>query len=97
MFRSLQTSAFRSIQLASALSAVARRGTEVIDDVYPHEIPTLPGPPPASAGEVRRTTRAATLQGIDVPALVRCAERADIVIELCVRPRQVLQEHGLWR
>jgi uncharacterized membrane protein len=29
-----------------------------------------------------------------VPALVRCAERADVVIELCVRPGQVIPAHG---
>jgi uncharacterized membrane protein len=97
MFRRLQTSAFESIQLASTLSSVARRGTEVIDDVYPDhasDAAAAPGRPPARGGEVRWPTRAATLQAIDVPALVSCAERADVVIELCVRPGQVIPEHG---
>jgi uncharacterized membrane protein len=97
MFRSLQSSAFRSIQLASTLSAVTRRGREVVDDVYPDqttEAPAAPPVPAATAGEVLWPARAATLQAIDVPALVRCAERAGVVIELCVRPGQVIPEHG---
>jgi len=96
VFRALQASAFRSIQLASTLSEVARRGRRVVDDVYPDqttEAPAGSGRAPA-AGEVRWPARAATLQAIDVPALVRCAERADVVIELCVQPGQVIPEHG---
>lgn len=56
VFRVLQASAFRSIQLASTLSAVARRGREAVDDVYPEqttEAPGGPGGPAAGAGEVR--------------------------------------------
>jgi uncharacterized membrane protein len=97
VFRSLQASAFASIQLASTLSAVARRGREVVDEVYPDhttEAPAAPDRPPAGAGEVRWSAGAATLQAIDVPALVHCAERADVVVELCVRPGQVIPEHG---
>jgi uncharacterized membrane protein len=97
VFRSLQGSAFRSIQLAWTLSAVARRGSEVVEDVYPDhttEVPAAPGRRPAVAGEVRWPAHAATLQVIDVPALVRCAERADVVIELCVQPGEVIPEHG---
>jgi uncharacterized membrane protein len=93
MFRSLQASAFSSIQLASTLSAVARRGAEVIDEVYPDHTTDVPAAP-AGAGEVRWPTRAATLQAIDIPALVRCAERANVLIELCVRPGQVIPQHG---
>jgi uncharacterized membrane protein len=95
LFRNLQASAFESIQLASTLSAVARRGRQVVDDVYPdrlREIPAASGGPPA--GEVCWPGRAATLQAIDVPALVQCAIRADVVIELCVRPGEVITEHG---
>jgi uncharacterized membrane protein len=46
------------------------------------------------AGEVLWPARAATLQTIDVPALVRCAERSDVLIELCVHPGEVIPEHG---
>ena len=98
MFRSLQASAFGSIQLASTLSSVARRGTEVIEDIYPDRAAgaaASPMRPPAGNGEVRWPTRAATPQAIDVPVLVGYAERADVVIELCVRPGQVITEHGL--
>ena len=97
MFRVLQARAFSSIQLASTLSAVARRGREVVDDVYPEQTtegPAAPGQPPRDAGDVRWPGRAVTLQGIDVPAVVGCAERADVVIELCVRPGQAIHQHG---
>jgi uncharacterized membrane protein len=97
VFKSLQASAFRSIQLASTLDAVTRRGQDVVDGVYPDETPE----PPAAAnghqvmeGEVLWPGPAATLQAIDVPALVRCAERIDVVIELCVRPGEVIPERG---
>jgi uncharacterized membrane protein len=97
VFRSLQASAFSSIQLASTLSAVARRGTEVIDDIYPNHIAeaaATPDPPPAGTREVRWPTAAATLQAIDRPALVYYAERANVVIELCVRTGQVIPKQG---
>jgi uncharacterized membrane protein len=96
VFRSLQSSAFRSIQLASTLSAIAQRGREVVDDVYPNQTPEDPAAHrgPAPNGEVLWPARAATLQAIDIPALARCAERADVVIELCVRPGQMIPEHG---
>jgi uncharacterized membrane protein len=99
MFRSLQASAFRSIQLASTLSSVARRGTEVIDDVYPDhtaEAAATPDRPPAGTREVRWPTGAATLQAIDDPALVSCAERANVVIALCVRPGEVIPKQDAW-
>jgi uncharacterized membrane protein len=97
VFRSLQSSAFRSIQLASTLAAVTRRGREVVEGVYPDE--TLE-PPAAAAlrevveGEVLWPGPAAILQAIDVPALVRCAEQMDVVIELCVQPGEVIPERG---
>lgn len=96
VFRSLQNSAFKSIQLASTLAAVTRRGRQIVDGVYPDE--TLE--PPAAArievveGEVRWPGPAATLQAIDVPALLRCAERMDVVIELCVQPGEVIPDGG---
>jgi uncharacterized membrane protein len=97
VFRSLQTAAFKSIQLASTLDAVTRRGRQVVDGVYPDE--TLE--PSAAAngrqmmeGEILWPGPAVILQVIDVPALVRCAERMDVVIELCVRPGEVIPERG---
>jgi len=62
-------------------------GRQVVDGVYPDE--TLE-PPAAAArrdaveGEVLWPGPAATLQAIDVPALLRFAERMDVVIELRV-------------
>jgi hypothetical protein len=72
VFRAVQASAFKSIQLASTLSEVARRGREVVDDVYPDQATECPaGSGRPAAAEVRWPGRAATLQAIDVPALVR--------------------------
>jgi uncharacterized membrane protein len=97
VFRALQTSALRSIQLASTLSAVARRGRSVVDGVYPDQATDASEAArqePAVAGQVLWRARAATLQTIDVPALVRCAERSDVLIELCVHPGEVIPERG---
>jgi uncharacterized membrane protein len=94
VFRNLQSSAFRSIQLASTLAAVARRGREVVEGVYPDEASPASRDRAAEPGEVRWPARAATLQAIDVPRLVRLAERSDVVIELCLRPGEMIREHG---
>jgi uncharacterized membrane protein len=80
MFRRLQGSAFQSIQLASTLAAVARRGREVVDGMYPHPIGAGSAPDrgtevPASGRDVLWPSRDATLQVIDVRRLVRAAER----------------------
>jgi uncharacterized membrane protein len=102
VFRALQGSAFRSIQLAATLAAVARRGREVIDDVYPDDLPaTAPARDPVTSGtrsagstDVLWLDRSATLQTIDVGRLVGLAESADAVIEMCVGPGEVVPEHG---
>jgi uncharacterized membrane protein len=97
VFRSLQSSAFRSIQLASTLAAVTQRGRQVVDGVYPDETPDITAAtnrPQVVEGEVLWPHPAATLQAIDVLALVRSAERMDVVIELCVRPGEVIPERG---
>ena len=88
VFRSLQSSAFKSIQLASTLAAVRQRGRQVVDGVYPNETlePPAAAPREVVEGEVLWPGPAATLQAIDVPALLRCAERMGVVIELCVQP-----------
>lgn len=59
VFRALQSSAFKSIQLASTLAAVARRGREVVDDVYPE--PTTQDP--AAPRPTRRGRRRGALAG----------------------------------
>jgi uncharacterized membrane protein len=96
VFRSLQSSAFKSIQLASVLEAVTRRGRQIVDGVYPDETlePSAAAPRDVVEGEVVWLGPAATLQAIDVPALVRCAERLGVVIELCVQPGEVIPDRG---
>ena len=97
VFKALQNSAFRSIQLAATLDAVAQRGRQVVDGVYPddtHELPAAANGRHVVVGEILWRRPAATLQAVDVPALVRCAERMDVVIELCVRPGEVIPERG---
>ena len=103
MFRVLQTSAFKSIQLAVALDQVGLRGGQVIDGVYPSDVAEAPKDaldleeePFASADvrgevhEIRWPRRAAVLQVINVPRLARVAEQADVLIELRVVTGEVI-------
>jgi uncharacterized membrane protein len=103
LFRSLQTSAFQSIQLAWALDQVVQRGREVIEGVYPAEVPGT-NVNSSALGDERSATgtavhpvvwrrRSAVLQVVDVPHLVRTAERADVVIELRVGMGEMVLEH----
>lgn len=103
LYRRLQMVAFKSIQLASTLAQVARRGRMVIDGLY-----TQPARPtdamdsasraqgPATVGdgrhEIRWPEHSAVLQVIDVPRLLRAAERAGTEIELVVGAGQTLSE-----
>ena len=50
VFRRLQTSAFESIQLASTLVAVARRGREVVDGMYPDPLGADSAPDSGTVG-----------------------------------------------
>jgi len=92
LFRQLQTSAFESIQLASTLTQVMRRGREVIDGLYTLNAPatdsadsaqhaSAASPADGDAHEIRWPGPAAVLQVIDVPRVLRAAENADVVIE----------------
>jgi len=103
LYRRLQMAAFKSIQLASTLAQVARRGRKVIDGLY-----TQPARPtnamdtasraqgPATVGdgrhEIRWPEHSAVLQVIDVPRLLRAVERAGTDIELVVGAGQTLSE-----
>lgn len=105
LFRVLQTSAFESIQLATALDQVVRRGAQVIDGIYPSDVADAP---PDAAGleqrpvlspdvhdevhNIRWSRRAAVLQVINVPKLVQVAEQADVLIELRVLTGEVIFE-----
>jgi uncharacterized membrane protein len=102
VFRTLQSTAFTSIQLAATLAAVARRGREVVDGVYPDPLGagaasdqgTPSGARPTGGREVLWRSRPGTLQAIDVPRLVRAAERTGAVIEVCAWPGDVVPEQG---
>jgi Predicted membrane protein (DUF2254) len=87
LYRQLQIGAFKSIQLSSTLAQVAHRGRVVIDGLYVPQAPaTSPIDQPRSANipsadghvlrEIRWPRRAAIVQVIDVPRVLRAAERA---------------------
>lgn len=101
VFRTLQFAAFDSIQLAPSLAQVTVAGHDLIDGIYPADLRA--GPPPAATGrppgapaerhELLWPYGPAVLQFIDVPRLLRAAEGADIVIELCAATGETLQRH----
>lgn len=102
VYRRLQTSAFTWIQLASTLEQVAARGRDVIDGLYTSHAPSSdPGPPVAQPPEpdatspgaqIRWPHRGSVVQVIDVPRLVRAAQRADVRVTLHVASGRVVSE-----
>jgi uncharacterized membrane protein len=97
LFRILLTAAFNSIQLGATLRAVAGRGVQVIEGVYPQPFdPTAPtgpaGPLPPTRAEVYWPHPGATLQRIDVARLVQSAARTDCVVEFRVGVGQVVRQ-----
>lgn len=105
VFRNLQTSAFRSIQLATALSQVANRGREVILGIYPDELDVAGAEQDAQADwrtdapegvrEVRWPGRSQVLQVIDVPRLMRIAEKEGVLIECHASAGEILRERSV--
>jgi uncharacterized membrane protein len=106
VYRRLQMGAFTSIQLASALTQIARRGREVIDGLYVPRAPVsdwIDGPGLASAPfaldkpllEIRWPRPPAVLQVIDVPRVLRAAERGRAVIDFKVASGQMIAEGAL--
>ena len=102
LYRSLQAAAFKSIQLASTLSQVTNRGRQVIDGLYTaparadqnpasHRIPAT-SPPGESAQEIRWPHHSAVVQVINVPRVLRAAERARAMVEFNVGPGDVIAE-----
>ena len=103
VYRRLQMGAFKSIQLASALAQIARRGREVIDGLY---VPKAPGSNAADgAGRARAVPTAdeglheilwprppEVVQVIDTPRVVRSAERAQAVVEFKVGSGEIIAE-----
>lgn len=98
VFRALQAGAFKSVQLASTLAQVTKRGREVIDNVYPEELRAGSTAPVADAElstgghEVVWPGVPTVLQMIDLPRLARTAEEADVVIELHAAPGETIFE-----
>jgi uncharacterized membrane protein len=89
LFRILLTTAFSSIQLGATLRAVAGRGVQVIEGVYPQPFdPTAPtgpaGPLPPTRAEVHWPHPGATLQRIDVARLVQAAALSPTEVVDCV-------------
>jgi uncharacterized membrane protein len=103
LYRQLQIGAFKSIQLSSTLAQVAHRGRVVIDGLYVLKAPVAdPINQPGSAGapspsehalhEVRWPRRDAIVQVIDVPRVVRAAQRADVVLQFKVGSGEMISE-----
>ena len=106
LYRRLTTAAFSSIQLATALAQVARRGREVIDGLYilhapggdPHhdQAPASAASPAATPPQEIRWPRAsAVLQVIDVPRVLRAAEQAQAVVEFKLGSGELIAEDAI--
>jgi uncharacterized membrane protein len=103
VYRRLQTGAFKSIQLASSLAQIARRGREVIDGLYVLKAPatddTAGAGPTIPASSVEDALReilwsrpAAVVQVIDVPRVLRAAAGAEAVVEFKVGSGEMIYE-----
>ena len=82
MLRTLQVRAFASIQLAPTLAAIATRGREIIDDLYPRPDPAgrpAAAPLPPFRRAVTWPHRQVILQQLDLRRLVGAAGGAVIV------------------
>jgi uncharacterized membrane protein len=105
LLRSLQAAAFRSIQLASILDQVSRRGRDVIQGVHPETLPAddeddadddVPAvlEMPRDGRDVLWPRRSTVLQTLDVPGLLRMAEDHDARIYLRVVPGETISEQA---
>ena len=103
IYRQLQVSAFKSIQLGSTLAQIARRGRDVIDGLYTEQASVddpIDGPDRVSAEpaagnplqQIRWPRPAAVVQIIDVPRVLRAAERARAVIDFTVGSGESIAE-----
>ncbi len=103
VYRRLQMAAFASIQLAFTLRQIAERGRGVIDGLYTQPWrPDRPAEPSerapdaaAEVHEIRWPRHAATLQVIDVPRVLRAAERSGTTIAFQVRSGGTLSEDAV--
>ena len=105
LYRLLQTAAFKSLQLASILDQVARRGREVIDGLY-----TQPASVTNPVADDNRASTASDSEGdqqlirwprasgivqvIDVPRVLRAAEHARAVVAFKVGSGEMISEEG---
>lgn len=99
LYRALQGAAFKSVQLGSTLSQIADRGRQVIDGLYTPVRAgqdSSTGTPAASPGqgtrEIRWPHHSAVIQVINVPRVLRAAERADAMVEFTVGSGDVIAE-----
>jgi uncharacterized membrane protein len=103
LLRSLQTAAFRSIQLASILEQVSQRGREVIEGIHPeilaasdrsgglsNDRASVVVEMPSDGRDVLWPRRSSIVQTVDVPRLVRVAEHEGARIHLCVAPGETI-------
>ena len=98
LFKALQNGALGAIQLAPTLDAIVARGRLVLSALYtiPYraKVETTPELPPMRS-EIRWEERPRVLQQVDVPKLVRLAERADVVVVLETAVGSPLVEHDV--
>ena len=98
LFQALQRQAFASIQLAPTLESIAARGRLVLGALYKTDVRAEDQPgielPPLQM-EVRWVEPPRVLQQINVPALVRLADRADVVVVLMTGVGAQLVEHDV--
>lgn len=106
LYRRLTMGAFASIQLAPALSQVARRGREVIDGLYVLQAPcgqseaenaaarigAAAGPVEEPVAEIRWPHPSAVAQVIDVPRVLRAAEHHGVAVDFRVGSGDTLAE-----
>jgi uncharacterized membrane protein len=106
LYRRLTTGAFNSIQLASALAQVARRGREVIDGLYildasAGDVQDAPArasaasPAGTPSQEIRWPRASAVLQVIDVPRVLRAAEQANAEVDFKLGSGELVAEGAI--
>jgi uncharacterized membrane protein len=100
LFRALQMRAFGSIQLASTLAQVGRRGRRVLDGVYPDRPLNDDGKKPGARGlpagrhDVVWSDPPGVIQAIDVPRIIDGAREGDAVVEFVVAIGETVQQQA---
>jgi len=100
LFRALQMRAFGSIQLASTLEQVSRRGRRVLDGVYPDRPlnddgeKASPHGLPSGRHDVIWSDRPGVIQAIDVPRIIGGAREGDAAVEFVVAIGETVQQQA---